>query len=254
MKNLIRIIVAVISFLGLAHSLQFPRNADQTRWALKSCLREARPPRSLGAKWRELTLPKNERTFCFVQCLWTYLGIFDEKTRRFNTSAIETQFISRGSLSPKSLHTLKGQVKGKTCKEVYKFSIDFLKKYKSEFRHVFYLTDQTSLTWYSQNRGKVKGRDEKASSFCQKESNECERLHCRFYYYRLVDEDYKIIFFRKILIYGISNRQFNQCREEADKKNGCNVAKAFKECLEKIDNEKVQNAMEAWDYVSQRYA
>uniref|UniRef100_C6G4F2 D7-related salivary protein B n=1 Tax=Phlebotomus arabicus TaxID=578135 RepID=C6G4F2_9DIPT len=251
MTNLVTISV-ILSFLGVANCLQFPRNPDQMRWATKTCLREFRDaPPSLIKEWNEWDLPSSNLTYCFVKCNWIYAGIYNEKTNEFNVDAIRTQFTSQGLLPPKGLENLQRRPAKTSCKDIYRMSIGIIKKYKSDFIKAFYGNSGETAKWYNDNRGTVKGKYQKASEFCKSKEKECQ-LHCRFYYYRLVDEDYQI-FNRKFKIYGISDAQLRQCREKASQAKGCRVAKTLKQCLEKIDSEKVKRALKSLDEISATY-
>ncbi|XP_059607638.1 uncharacterized protein LOC132255566 [Phlebotomus argentipes] len=252
MLSFVRIVVLVTCFLTVAHSFDFPRNADQTLWALNTCIKESKASSKTADLWKDLNFEKSEETYCFVQCLWTYLGVYDEKTKIFNADAVKIQFQKRGVSIPKGLDKLKVITRG-TCKDIFDLTKDFLKANKKELKFIFYWTPETQKDWFDKNKGKVKNVNQKASDFCKNEEDLC-RLNCRFYYYRLVDEDLRVVFFTKPRINGISDAQINKCRLEANQTTGCAVAKVLKQCLDKIDAEKVEKALQMWDETSKTYA
>uniref|UniRef100_F6JYE9 25.3 kDa salivary D7-related protein n=1 Tax=Phlebotomus tobbi TaxID=33402 RepID=F6JYE9_9DIPT len=234
MNNLLTIF-GVLCVLGFANSLQFPRNPDQTRWAEKTCLREfSRAPPSLLKKWQELNFPNTNLTHCFVKCVSTYLGVYNETTKSFNVDGIRRQFESQRIPPPQGLETLRRTSKG-TCKDIYLMTVDLVKRNKLLFAKAFHAISAETVKWYNENKGSVKAKYQKASEFCKSQSDEC-RVHCRFYYYRLVDEDYQI-FNRNLKINGITNAQLQQCRMKASQAKGCQVAKVLRNCLKEINPE-----------------
>nr|AAX55749.1 27 kDa salivary protein [Phlebotomus ariasi] len=249
MSNLLTIFGA-ICFLGVANSLQFPRNPDQTRWAEKTCLKESWAPPNLINKWKQLEFPSTNLTYCYVKCFVMYLGVYNETTKKFNVDGIRSQFTSQGLRPPNGLESLQKTSKG-TCKDVFRMSAGLIKKYKLEFVKAFHGDSAEAAKWYIEHKGNVKAKYQKASEFCKTQKDEC-RLHCRFYYYRLVDEDFQI-FNRKFKIYGISDSQLRQCRSKASQAKGCKVAKVLKNCLDKIDSEKVKTALKTLDEISANY-
>nr|AGT96448.1 D7-related salivary protein [Phlebotomus orientalis] len=247
MNNLLTIF-GLLYFLGFATSLQFPRDPDQTRWAEKTCLREfSRAPPSLLKKWQELDFPNTNLTHCFIKCFTSYLGVYNETTRKFNVDGIKTQFESQGIPPPQGLETLRKTSKG-TCKDIYLMTVDLIKKNKLPFAKAFHGISAEAAKWYIDNKGNVKGKYQKASEFCKSKDDEC-RLHCRFYYYRFVDEDYQI-FKRNIKIPGISNAQLEQCRNRASQAKGCQVAKVLRHCLKEINPENLKATLRELDEIS----
>uniref|UniRef100_F6JYF2 26.7 kDa salivary D7-related protein n=1 Tax=Phlebotomus tobbi TaxID=33402 RepID=F6JYF2_9DIPT len=248
------ILICVLFSLGeLGFSWKYPRNADQTLWAFRSCQREGKNP-DLVKKWMNWQLPNDPETHCYVKCVWTNLGSYDDKTGSISIGKVREQFSSRNLKVPAEVKKLKGPTNG-SCKEVYDKTIAFFKSQKTSLQKAYYGTKEESNKWYSENP-ETKPKGAKISVFCKDKNREggkegtCKNA-CSMYYYRLVDEDNLVIPFRKLP--GISESDLKECRDVASKKTGCEVADKLYECIDKANSKAFRDALKKLDDESAVY-
>uniref|UniRef100_F6K8S3 26.76 kDa salivary D7-related protein n=1 Tax=Phlebotomus sergenti TaxID=85759 RepID=F6K8S3_9DIPT len=242
-----------LSLVGLGYSWQYPRNADQTLWAFRTCQRRESDA-SLVLKWYQWQLPNNAATHCYVKCGWIHLGMYNRKDGSIKVDKVKQQFTSRGVEIPGDIDSLSGPTDG-SCKTLYDKTIRFFKNNAQSIRFAFYGTTAESNKWFAEHP-EVKPKGTKISQFCnaerEKGNKDCKHA-CSAYYYRLVDEDYKPIYFRKLEIPGISNDKINKCRKEASGQQGCKVSDALYDCLERSNAAGLKAALKILDDPSTKY-
>uniref|UniRef100_C6G4F1 D7-related salivary protein A n=1 Tax=Phlebotomus arabicus TaxID=578135 RepID=C6G4F1_9DIPT len=247
-------ICLLFSLTGLGYSWQYPRNADQTLWAFRACQREGKNP-ALVRKWMNWELPDDTETHCYVKCVWTYLGSYNEDRKSIKIDTVKKQYKARGVTIPNGISKIGGPTDG-SCTGVYKKTIDFFISQKTNLQKAYYGTIEASNEWYSKNPN-VKPKGTKISDFCKAENREggkegtCKHA-CSMYYYRLVDEDNLVIPFRKLNIQGIPGPKIEECRRIASSKSGCKVSDALYSCLNKINSQGFIAALKKLDEESSR--
>nr|ABI15942.1 27.6 kDa salivary protein [Phlebotomus duboscqi]ABI20181.1 D7-like protein [Phlebotomus duboscqi] len=246
--------LVLFSILRLGYSWQFPRNADQTYWAFNTCQRETTDAKSVKL-WDEWKLPNNNATHCYVKCVFIHLGFYNEQDKSINVDAVKKQFKGRGLASPKNIKSLSGQTDG-SCEALYKKTIPFFIQNFENLRKAFYGTREESDKWFAEHP-EVKPKRTKVSEFCtpekeRGETNNCRRA-CSLYYYRFIDEDYQPIYFRKLDIEGITDKQINECRDKATERKGCKVGDALYRCLRLINKKGLLATIARLDHESWKY-
>nr|AGT96464.1 D7-related salivary protein [Phlebotomus orientalis] len=251
--NALFLLCILFSLGELGYSWKYPRNADQTLWAFRSCQREGKNP-DLVKKWMNWELPNDRETHCYVKCVWTNLGSYDDKYGSIKIDKVKIQFSSRGVHIPAGFRKI-GEPTNGFCKDVYDKTIDFFKSQKSNLQKAYYGTKEDSNKWYSENP-ETKPKGTKISVFCKDKNREggtegtCKHA-CSMYYYRLVDEDNLVIPFRKLP--GISESDLTECRDAASKKTGCKVADEIYECLHNVNPKGFEDALKKLDDESAVY-
>nr|AAX54853.1 27 kDa salivary protein [Phlebotomus ariasi] len=246
------LLCVLLSLSGIGYSWKYPRNADQTLWAYRTCQREGKDP-ALVSKWMNWVLPDDPETHCYVKCVWTNLGSYDDNTGSIMINTVATQFITRGMKVPAEVNNLSGSTSG-SCSDIYKKTIGFFKSQKANIQKAYYGTKEESDNWYSKHPN-VKPKGTKISDFCKGREGGTEgtcKHACSMYYYRLVDEDNLVIPFRKLKIPGIPGPKIDECRRKASSKTGCKVADALYKCLKAINGKSFENALKKLDEESSR--
>nr|ABA12141.1 27 kDa salivary D7-related protein SP10 [Phlebotomus argentipes] len=245
--NALLIVLALQSLCGVGFSWQYPRNADQTLWAFRTCQREV-SDQALLPKIYKWELPDNADTHCYVKCVWMNLGSYDFNSKSINVDTIATQYETRGLTVPADLENLKGATDG-SCEAVYKKTIDFFLKEKDNLQHAYYGTIPESNKWFAQHPD-VKPKRTRISEFCTgKEGGKegsCKHA-CSMYYYRLVDEDNLVIPFRKLKMNGTPEEAFDGCRKDASKETGCKVGDVLYDCINALNSDGFQAVLKRWD-------
>nr|ABI20169.1 D7 related protein [Phlebotomus duboscqi] len=227
-----------ISLVGVGYSWRYPRNADQTFWAFRTCQRQSEGAKSLR-EWYRWNLPNDEDTHCYVKCVWLHLGLYNEQNKSLRVDRIMEQFNSRSVAIPGDINTISGPTDG-TCKDIYDKTINFFNNNVNDLRTAFYGIKKLSDEWFTQNSN-TKPKGTKISDFCNAENREkggadCQHA-CSAYYYRLVDEDNEPIHFRNLNILGITDEQFASCVKASKNKQGCKVADTMYNCVEKHNSQ-----------------
>uniref|UniRef100_J7HHV8 D7 salivary protein n=1 Tax=Nyssomyia intermedia TaxID=182990 RepID=J7HHV8_9DIPT len=239
-------VLLLFNLCRLGYSWQDVRNADQSLWAYKSCMRDPKDV-DLVPKWRKFIFPNDERTQCYVKCLWTRLGAYNQDTKSFNTDRIAKQFASQGLSVPDEINYLQGIAKG--CKAVYDKSMKFFKSQGMAIRTAYYATNESEEKWFNAHPD-TKPKGPKISTFCKsKGDGGCEHS-CSFYYFRLIDEDNLIIPFSDLP--GYPKSALEECRNQVKSTNGCKSSELY-ECLSKADKPALDSALEQLDNWSERY-
>uniref|UniRef100_A0A6B2EJ84 General odorant-binding protein 99b n=1 Tax=Phlebotomus kandelakii TaxID=1109342 RepID=A0A6B2EJ84_9DIPT len=239
--------------IGIGYSWKYPRNADQTLWAYRTCQREGKN-QELVKKWMNWELPNDAETHCYVKCVWINLGSYDNKKGSIKIDKVKKQFSSRNLEIPAGLNEIGGSTSG-SCEDVYKKTIAFFKNEKTNLQKAYYGTKEESNNWYSKNP-ETKPKGVKISAFCKDKNREggkegtCKHA-CSMYYYRLVDEDNLVIPFRKLP--GISEPDLKECRDAASTKTGCKVADEIYECLDNANSKGFRDALKKLDDESSVY-
>nr|AFY13224.1 30 kDa salivary protein [Phlebotomus papatasi] len=253
MKRVVQCLV-FFSILGIGYSWRFPRNGDQTYWAFNTCQRQTTDIESVKL-WDQWLLPNNAATHCYIKCVFIHLGFYNEQEKAINIDAVKKQFKSRGLEIPKDIKSLSGRTDG-SCKALYEKTIPFFKNNFQNLRIAFYGTREESDKWFAKHP-EVKPKRTRVSEFCTAEKEKGETKNCRracsLYYYRFVDEDYQPIYFRKLDIAGITDKQINDCRDKAREKKGCKVGDALYRCLRLINKQGLIATMERLDIESWKY-
>nr|ABI20168.1 D7-like protein [Phlebotomus duboscqi] len=241
--------LVLLSLVGLGYSWKYPRNADQTLWAFKTCQREGTND-ALVKIWKNWILPNDAETHCYVRCVWIHLGMFNEKENSIRVKRVGEQFTGRGVNVP-NMKSLKGSAR--TCKEVYDKTMPFFANNVNDIKTAFYGKKEVSDQWFKDHTD-TKPKGIKISSFCKdgdrekgKEGN-CQHA-CSAYYYRLVDEDNEPISFRKLGRVGVSDDEFSKCINKVKGLSGCKVADAMYNCV----NDHNAQALKKLDEESEKY-
>uniref|UniRef100_A0A6B2ENM4 Conserved secreted protein n=1 Tax=Phlebotomus kandelakii TaxID=1109342 RepID=A0A6B2ENM4_9DIPT len=246
-------VLILLSFCGLGFSFKYPRNADQTLWAFRTCERERGGP-GKTEKWRNWDLPNNSDTHCYVKCIWQYLGMWNFQFNSIYVDAIATQYMARGRKYPKELANLALPTDG-TCKTVYDKSIDFINKEKKNLDFVFFHTEDEYTNWIK-THADLKPIGKKISEFCKGKEGGSEgkcKHACSMYHYRLVDEQNNILPLRELRIYGKHDSEFIHCKRRAANETGCRVGDVLYHCIDKIDKKGFAEVLKRWDDESITY-
>nr|AGE83091.1 SP28b [Phlebotomus papatasi] len=242
-----------LSLVGLGYSWKYPRNADQTLWAFRTCQRRESDV-NLLKKWANWQLPNDDKTHCYVKCVWTHLGLYSKNKMSLRVDKIKKQFSSRGVAIPKDLKSMEGETDG-SCKAIYDKTISFFNNNVADLRTAFYGTIEESNKWYAQNPD-AKPKGTKISKFCKAENREQGESNCKHacsaYYYRLVDEDFEPIYFRLLEIKGFSNKDIDECIKQASGRQGCQRSDALYDCLKNKKSAALEAALQILDDQSAR--
>nr|QHO60662.1 D7-related protein [Sergentomyia schwetzi] len=223
MKNFF-IILTVLLFMGVASSLRFPRNPDQMRWAVLNCLHVQQPTDELYKKWTNFELPDDGKTHCFVKCILKNSRIYPLHLGRVNKTALEYQFKSHGMEVPKGVENL-GNVIAGSCTDIYNEVKDVFLNNVEAFKKAFYFYDDDVKKWFKENTGVARPFGANMREYCDKkykDNSEC-LVYCRFYYYRLVDEDKKVFWGWIHDTPGIPLDKRAKCLRKASKEKHCQV-------------------------------
>nr|ABA43051.1 24.5 kDa D7-related salivary protein SP04 [Phlebotomus perniciosus] len=246
MNTLLKVAV-LLSLGGTGYSWQYPRNADQTLWAWRSCQKEhIGDDQALLKKWLKFEIPDDKVTHCFIKCTWIHLGMYDEKTKTIRVDKVKQQFEGRKLPVPAEISKLEGPTDG-DCEKIYRKTRAFLDAQMKNYRIAFYGTYDGSDAWFAEHP-ETKPKNTKISEFCKGREGGKEgtcKHACSMYYYLLVDEDNLVIPFRKLP--GISESDLKQCRDAASKKSGCQVADTIYDCLNKINPTGLKTALNTLD-------
>nr|BAM69181.1 hypothetical protein [Lutzomyia ayacuchensis] len=246
--NVLLKIATFLCLCELGYSWQYPRNADQTLWAFKTCQREAKDQKFLE-KWKKWELPVSDETYCYVKCVWKNLGSYNDADNSIKIEAIAQQFRSRGLNVPASLQKVAGPTSG-SCKEVYQKTIKFFLEQKANIQHAYYGTKAESDKWFAAHP-ETKPKGVKISQFCKgKEKSGCKH-YCSMYYFRLVDEDNLVVPFRKLP--GYPEPKLQECRNKARATTGCKVADVLYECLKRDFPTYLSMILQNYDNESEYY-
>ncbi|GAB0099009.1 hypothetical protein DMENIID0001_148280 [Sergentomyia squamirostris] len=224
----------------LQFSIKYPRDADQINWAINTCFHER---------------AEKGRSFCFAKCFWQYTGLYDEIKKSISVSAVAMQFTRQGFAVPRNINLLTTHtgIERDHCDVLREKSLSFIGANAGLFKKAFYTDEELIEKWYRDNTGKVKALGQRASKFCNMKFHGSCKVDCRYYYYRLIDEDHKFLNYRKLTVAGISDKQVSQCRKKVEKDQGCSLAENFKMCLE-AENKTSWKAEEDYlDEVSAKY-
>uniref|UniRef100_C6G4F3 D7-related salivary protein C n=1 Tax=Phlebotomus arabicus TaxID=578135 RepID=C6G4F3_9DIPT len=244
MNNLLKIVI-LISLSEIGYAWQYPRNADQTLWAFRSCQKE-KYDQELVNKWKKFELPDHPQTHCFIKCVWTHLGMYDEKAQAIRVDKVTQQFKDLNLKAPAEISKLGGPTNG-NCATIYGKTMNFLNSRMTEFRIAFYGTVEGSNKWFSAHP-ETKPKLTKISAFCKGREGGKEgtcKHACSMYYYRLVDEDNLVIPFRKLS--GFKEADLKKCRDKASSKSGCKVADKIYNCLNTINPDGLKEALRTFD-------
>ncbi|GAB0093698.1 hypothetical protein DMENIID0001_088710 [Sergentomyia squamirostris] len=220
----------------------YPRNPDQMRWAVLTCLDVHKPNDTvLFESWKNFDLPNDIHTHCFVKCVLMHSRIYPIHWARVNKTAVEDQFKGRGIEVPTGVQDLEKIIAG-TCKDIYDEVINVFKNNLEAFKKAFYFYEDDIREWYNQNPDVARPFGADLREYCKKKNKDDEKceLDCRFYYYRLVDEDKKIYWGRFLQTPGIKMDEHSKCLFKAKTAKECDVAVTLDQCL----REKNQTAWE----------
>nr|AAL16051.1 D7 salivary protein [Lutzomyia longipalpis] len=246
--NFLLKIFSLLCLCGLGYSWQDVRNADQTLWAYRSCQKNPEDKDHVP-QWRKFELPDDEKTHCYVKCVWTRLGAYNENENVFKIDVITKQFNERGLEVPAGLDQELGGSTDGTCKAVYDKSMKFFKSHFMDFRNAYYATYDGSDEWFSKNPD-VKPKGTKVSEYCKnKDDGDCKHS-CSMYYYRLIDEDNLVIPFSNLPDY--PEDKLEECRNEAKSANECKSSVIY-QCLENADKSALDASLNILDEFSGRY-
>uniref|UniRef100_F6JYF5 27.0 kDa salivary D7-related protein n=1 Tax=Phlebotomus tobbi TaxID=33402 RepID=F6JYF5_9DIPT len=240
----------LLSLGGIGYSWQYPRNADQTLWAWRSCHKEhSGGDQALLQKWMKFEIPDDKVTHCLVKCIWIHLGMYDAKTKTIRVDKVKQQFEDRKLPVPSEISQLGGPTGG-SCEKIYKKTKAFLDTQMANYRIAFYGTYDGSDEWFAKHP-ETKPKKTRISEFCKGREGGKEgtcKHACSMYYFRLVDEDNLVIPFRKLP--GISESDLKECRDAASKKTGCKVADEIYECLHNVNRKGFEDALKTLDETS----
>nr|AAX55660.1 27 kDa salivary protein [Phlebotomus ariasi] len=243
--NILLKVAILVSLCEIGYSWKYPRNADQTLWAWRSCQKGNYDP-ELVKKWMAFEIPDDEVTHCYIKCVWTHLGMYDETSQTIRADRVKQQFKARGLSVPAEISHLEGSTGG-SCVTIYKKTRAFLETQMPNYRIAFYGTVEESDKWFA-NNPETKPKRIKISDFCKGREAGTEgtcKHACSMYYYRLVDEDNLVIPFRKLP--GILDSQLEQCRDQASSETGCKVGDTIYNCLNRINPEGLKKALNTLD-------
>ncbi|GAB0099010.1 hypothetical protein DMENIID0001_148290 [Sergentomyia squamirostris] len=231
----------IVNLFGVVFTTKYPRDADQMSWAIKTCVYE------LNQK-----LEDKVQDFCFHKCFWQYSGFYDENRKEIKVNEVRQQFIDRAVEIPKNIDSLK-EATGDDCSVIREMSLKVILDDTELFIKAFYGNAEDIVKWYQDNAGNVKAYGQLASEFCNKKFQEDCKVNCQYYYYRIIDEDYKFLNYRKLEVPGISEDQVSDCRKRTENFSTCSIAQNFKACLENVNKAAWNEVEEYLDKVSAMY-